>query len=539
MRDLLRLIMLTALFAPPAALADRAPVLDTRDMEAYVQQFNADDEELYAHIPNDEALEFLQRNVPRFDCPDVDFERTFYFRWWTYRKHVKRTDDGYVVTEFLPDVNWSGKHNTIVCPVGHHFYEGRWLHDAQILDDYAVFWLRGGGQARRYSSWLADAYFARHLVTPSRELLVELLPDLIAHYETWQKGRKHGDFQIGQGDSGLFAQIDDRDGMEVSIGGSGYRATLSSYMFGDAKAIAQIARMARDDEVAARFDAEAERIRKAVMDKLWDEDARFFKVKNQQTGELADVREQHGYTPWYFHLPTPGQGFEVAWKQLMDPEGFHAPFGPTTAEQRHPGFKLSYEGHECQWNGPSWPLSTSVTLTALANVLNDYDQNVVTKRDYFETLAIYTRSHQRTREDGTTLPWIDENLHPHTGDWISRTRLKSWKDDTWDPGKGGKERGKDYNHSTYNDLIITGLVGLRPRLDHTVEVNPLLPDDTWDHFCLDHVKYHGRLLTILWDKTGKHYNKGQGLTVLADGKVIANAPTLQRVTGELTPTVSD
>jgi len=27
--------------------------------------------------------------------------------------------------------------------------------------------------------------------------------------------------------------------------------------------------------------------------------------------------------------------------------------------------------------------------------------------------------------------------------------------------KGGVERGKDYNHSTFCDLIITGLVGLR------------------------------------------------------------------------------
>ena len=57
----------------------------------------------------------------------------------------------------------------------------------------------------------------------------------------------------------------------------------------------------------------------------------------------------------------------------MDPQGFQAPFGPTTAERRHPGFAVSYEGHECQWNGPSWPFATSVTLTALANVLNDYD----------------------------------------------------------------------------------------------------------------------------------------------------------------------
>ena len=47
--------------------------------------------------------------------------------------------------------------------------------------------------------------------------------------------------------------------------------------------------------------------------------------------KLVDVREQHGYTPWYFNLPDAGKGYEVAWKQLMDPNGFYAPFGPTTS----------------------------------------------------------------------------------------------------------------------------------------------------------------------------------------------------------------
>ena len=42
----------------------------------------------------------------------------------------------FVITEFLPTVPWSGKHNTISCPAGHHYYEGRWLHDPQFLDDY-------------------------------------------------------------------------------------------------------------------------------------------------------------------------------------------------------------------------------------------------------------------------------------------------------------------------------------------------------------------------------------------------------------------
>ena len=35
-------------------------------------------------------------------------------------------------------------------------------------------------------------------------------------------------------ENGLFYQIDDRDGMEFSAGGSGARPTINSYMYGDA-----------------------------------------------------------------------------------------------------------------------------------------------------------------------------------------------------------------------------------------------------------------------------------------------------------------
>jgi hypothetical protein len=99
--------------------------------------------------------------------------------------------------------------------------------------------------------------------------------------------------------------------------------------------------------------------------------------------------------------------------------------------------------------------------------------------------------------------------------------------------KGPPDRGKDYNHSTFCDLVITGLVGLRPQADDTVLVNPLIPADKWDYFCLENVPYHGRLLTILWDKTGQRYGKGPGLRVLADNKEIARSETLQKLTGKL------
>ena len=89
-----------------------------------------------------------------------------------------------------------------------------------------------------------------------------------------------------------------------------------------------------------------------------------------------------------------------------------------------------------------------------------------------------------------------------------------------------------YNHSGYADVIITGLVGLRPRADNVVDIRPLAPA-AWDYFCLQDVPYHGHLLTIFYDKTGQRYHRGIGLHVLSDGREFIHADTLQNVSGTI------
>jgi hypothetical protein len=501
----------------------RDPSLDKAAFRHYIDTFNRQDTlNLYVDdipdtrmIPNDQAWDFLQANIPFFECPDKEIEEVYYYRWWTFRKHIRKTPDGYVITEFMPPVPWAGKYNAIPCPAGHHFREGRWLHDPQIIRDYGLFWLRGGGNPYRYSTWLAESFVGYASVHPDDSLLFQVLPDLVRYFDHWKELRMDS--------SGMYWQNDGQDGMEVAIGGTGRRPTINTYRFADARAIATIARMKGDGEMADRFDKEAANIRKLTLNNLWDHDSSFFKVMPTGTDSLSSARELIGYVPWYLELVPPDQGYEKAWAQLMDPQGFYAPFGPTTAEQRHPGFRVSYRGHECQWNGPSWPFATAQTLTALANVLNDYPQEVVDKDDYFDILKIYTGSHRfrQIPPDGDTLIsnqlWIDENLNPFNGDWLARTRME-----VENYNHGFRERGIYYNHSTYCDLIITGLAGLRPSIDNTLTINPLTPDN-WDWFCLDDITYHGHRLAVVWDRTGEKYQVGRGFRIFVDGRLKARA----------------
>ena len=513
-------VLLTALtFMRAEAPNASTLVLRPSAFRHYVDAFNRNDVETTVnHVDNKAAWAWLEQNIPFFESSDKDLEEIYYFRWWTFRKHIKKTPEGFVITEFLPDVPWAGKHNTISCSAAHHFYEGRWLRDRQYLADYAYFWFRRGGEPRRYSFWAADSLRAWSMVTQDQHVPVDLFPELVANYREWEK--------TNQDSNGLFWQIDDRDGMELSIGGSGYRSTINSYMYGDAMALSDIANWVwpYKTDAALEFRSKADKIRLLVEAKLWDETAGFYKVlpRGEKT-RLVDVRELHGYVPWCFNLPNPGR--EVAWKQIMDPKGFFAPYGPTTAERRHPRFMFEHR-HECLWNGPSWPFATSQTLTAMANLLNNYRQDYVSKNDYLELLRIYARSQHLKQPDGSVIPFIDENLQPDSGEWQARGILHRFTPEQM-KGKASQDRGRDYNHSTFNDLVITGLVGLRPRLDQWVEINPLVPEGAMDYFCLDGLRYHDFNLTILYDKTGKRYGKGAGVHVFADGAEIGSSQRLE------------
>lgn len=480
----------------------------------YVSAFNAADEEIYIQkYPNSQAEEFMQENIPLFECPDKELEKTWYFRWWTFRKHIKSTPEGYIITEFLPDVSWAGKYNAICCPAAHHFNEGRWLKDPQYLKEYAEYWCREKKDARRYSFPAAHAFLQFCKVHPDMELIKESYPELKIIYSAWEDSNRDDP-------DGLFWQLDGRDGMEVSISGglspdaTGYRATINSYMYADAVALSTMADMLGKPEEAKEYSDKAEKIKELINTKLWDESARFYKViPRHGDGSFSPAREEHGYTPWLYDIPKPE--WADAWKQLVDPQGFKAPYGPTTAEQRAEGFKVIYEGHECQWNGPGWPFATAQTLTALARHLHRQGEGPVTKKDYFETLLTYSNNHRMVKDDGTKVCWIDENQDPFTGEWIARKMLK-------DKGTNKYyERGKDYNHSSFCDLIISGLVGVEPQLDGSIVIEPLIPEGEWEWFALSRLHCAGKEISIIYDKTGKHYNKGKGFSVYVDGRLAA------------------
>lgn len=487
-------------------------ILEPKTFQHYFVQFSADEKDM---LGSSEPLpwEWFEQNIPWLDVPDKDLEEIYYFRWYSFEKHIRRTPDGFVIDEFVENVPWAGKFNTINAAAGHHIREARWLRNPTYVEDYTRFWFSEDGEPRRYSFWAADSVYQLYLATGDRQFAINLLPGLERNFAEWE--------QTHQDSSGLYWQIDDRDGMEFSIGGSGYRPTINSYMYGDAVAISRIAETAGQAEVAKEYKARAAKLRRLIETQLWNPNDEFYETVSREPGaKWSGVRELIGFIPWYFEIPSVEH--TVAWKELFDPQGFAGQYGPTTAERRNGHFEFQ-NPHECLWNGPSWPFATTQTLVALANVLNGKAQEVVSPSDYFRLLSAYVRSQRILDSYGKSIPWIDEDLDPDNGKWIAREILKS-------RNQPPPNRGRYYNHSGFADLVFTGLLGVRPSEGNQLVLHPLIPDHEWDYFALDALPYHGHLLTIFYDRTGQRYRRGTGLTVLSDGEVVARSNGLSSIT---------
>ncbi len=515
--------------ARPSKAQKTAQPLQPECFRHYIAEFRKQELKADGQIASMQSTEdpwpWMVENIPWFESSDKRFEEMYYFRWYSAQKHLETTERGRLVNEFLKPVKWAGYGQTIVDASPHHMRDLRWLRHDTAAEDYARFWSTEPQAARDYSVALASSVLAVEAVRGNRSLLSEERPFLERNYSEWE--RTHQD------SNGLFWSIDTRDGMEVSISGDGYRPTLNSYMYGDAKALALIESLDGNTEREKEYLAKAAKLRELVLTQLWNSKDQFFEVQspardsgiraekkfkdNGTSLQMANVRELIGYAPWYFDLPSTEH--VIAWKQVADKQGFAAPYGPLTAERRSPRFRYPNDD-QCQWNGPTWAFATTQALTGLGNLLNGEPQQAIGRAEYYRLFETYVHGEHMQLQDGQVIPWIDEAEDGETGEWITKRVLA----ERHSPLVG---RGSYYNHSGFADPLITGLVGIRPSVDDTLVINPLVPTGTWTYFALQDVPYHHRLLTITYDADGKRYPRG--LRVYIDGKLAVSRKTLERV----------
>ena len=272
-------------------------------------------------------------------------------------------------------------------------------------------------------------------------------------------------------------------------------------MVANARAIASAATLIGNTTIATEFNHLGDDLEEVIYTRLWDPQQEFFvDVIRPNNTDLSPIRgrEEVGFYPYRFGIGLDSKYSNSAIQQLFDPEGFQTKYGPTTLEVRNQYFTANKPtDYCCFWQGQSWPFSTAHTLKSLAQMYRSGNSDVAAEQ-YLDLLSIYAATQHKN-----DTPYVAESHYPVKDEWSADSFNHS----------------EHYMHSTNNDLVITGLLGFVPRADDYVEINPIIPSD-WTYFALENVPYHGHMITVLFDKNGKRYNVGAGLSIFSDGKKI-------------------
>ena len=506
--------------APASATADPAASPPLFDTQALAQRaFGAD------------APWYLAR-VPLLDTPDPLIGHIYHYRWQLLRAHLRDIGrEGAVFTEFLPEVGWDRKPwNTINDSAAFPIMEGRWMRDPQPVDQFIDYLHEQAGNNRQYTEWVADAMWQRYRLQGDARPLIRHLPALRYVYNAWADrfDPARGLYWIEplfDATEYTIGSIDASGGQDGFTGGQAFRPSINSYQYANARAISRIAALAGLPEVEADYAARATALKAAVQQHLWQPALGHFADRMQvRTAHVAPWdpvrgRELVGFVPWAFELPDATPTYTAAWARLLQADEFAGPHGLRTVGPGYEHYLRQYRYFpdsrrpECQWNGPVWPFQTAQVLTGLAHLLAGppLPAGSINAADYRRLLRDYSRLH--LAPDGRAD--LQEDYDPETGRAIV-----------------GDERSHHYLHSSYIDLVLGGLIGLRPQDDGSLQIRPLLasdPDapDAWPWWAVSGIPWQGHRLDIAFDADGRHYGRGPGLQLWLDGRRIAQTPRLQ------------
>jgi len=491
---------------------------------------------------------WFERNIPLLEIDDPEIQEVYYYRWKLFRSHIREIGpQGNTVLEFLDNVPWARQPYTdLNDSASFHILEGRWLRDPSVVDNLIDHLYTGGANDRHFSESIAAASYSSVLVTGDPSPALRHLDTMEHIYNLWDDhfDRQRNLYWVeplldateytissidasGAGFTDTPSTDQNRNGF---TGGYAFRPSINSYQYGNALAIAKLAGLAGKADVAIDYERRAEDIRAAVLTQLWNPSLRHFTDRYQRStkfvtaGEFIRGRELVGYLPWFYEMPpkdaASAEAYGGAWRHVVAGDELGGAHGLRTVEPSYPRYLVQYRYDratgqpECQWNGPSWPFQTSQALTALANVLDDYPASGVTREDYLRLLRQYTEQHYLAPGH----PDLQEDYNPDTGKPIV-----------------GLPRSHHYAHSTYVDLILSGLIGIRPRADEVLEVDPLLPaggakdERAIGYFALEGLRYHGREVSVIYDADGSRYHIGRGLSVFVDGRLVSGPGPLGHV----------
>jgi hypothetical protein len=318
------------------------------DHQSYISTF--DDQQWYLD------------NIPFVEFPDQNIQDVYYYRTSVLKRHLKYSHEGHgwLFTEFIHPVSWASKLQTIPDSAAHQILEGRWLRDPSYTKDIIDLYMRAGIEALggiSYTHYIHRAILEHTWATGDVDFLVSQLPGMIQTFDLWNVTQNN--------DTGLYHRIPLSDAQEYSLPGywvggpnggkvdiwnsfgndfqliwlgpETYRPNFNAYMVSGARAIAKVAQLANETELADQWTARADTLYENMRNLLWDDNLKFWIDVVEGTNLRVEGRELIGYFPYRLDVGTDEDSI-MGLEAGLKPEAFITEYGPTTLEQTDPYF---------------------------------------------------------------------------------------------------------------------------------------------------------------------------------------------------------
>ena len=474
-------------------------------------------------------------NVPAFDSPEEALTKQYWHRATSIlRKNLFHVGEGRLKDWGISEGRWTSSWyaNIISYGGGHQIREARWLRNPQYVNGIIATWCAnekdngvfpnyirpktmGDGQ---YTDWITSTVWDAQCVHPDAKnlkawagALKKNVDGWLVTYDTDNDGLLNVDSHWWTGmewqPSFFYFKDFDKDKQDQQL----ERVDLTAYVYGNAKNLARILAVVGDKEGAATYEAIATKIRAATEQSMWDAKTNFFYSIEPNNGDKAMVKEIVGVYPFYFSMfgAEEGKPYTAAWKSILDPSEFWTDWPVASATKMCKAYSqdVTFNGKRvggCMWNGPTWPHANSIVLSAMGATLREFPDSPVTVDKMYELFKSFTMA--QFKDQDLNFPW--------TGEYYSGDDAK-WRTDQ-----------RDYNHSTYIDILIAEIAGLRPRNDDVIEVHPLISAQM-PPFVIDGVRYRNHDVTIMWSPKESAEKQADGLPgfrVYVDGKLAHHDP---------------
>jgi hypothetical protein len=329
-------------------------------------------------------------DVPQFNCSDEFLHRYYWYRWFGLRVHSLEASEGNYRHPAVCSGTGVNRVPTSQSSAA-HILENRWHHnpekargslftflehqreDGSIPETVGVFSTTGEALA----PW-GRAVLDLHAVHPSPQLLR-------GAYEGLSRYSRHLDRTLDSEASGLYDERRSPQSPTAEDGGAarwkGVDATVSVYEL--KRSLAVIARELGKHGEAELWEIEADRIRNAVRNMMWDGDVMMFFDVNAADKTRGKRKTATSFVPYATDIV--GTEHLAGLKtHLFNSGEFWSMFPVPTVSMDDGTFSATpdLDGRRIDepWNGRVWPMINSRVVDALATCALTFDDNTLRQK---------------------------------------------------------------------------------------------------------------------------------------------------------------